>query len=351
MKGDLKGGKLIGEGSGTCVFKPNLPCKNGKIDVDNKKVSKLFLKKPENIKKEIDFNEKISKLPKSKEWSITLHEHCEAPDYETIKKVEPDIDKCLKNNKYSKLQNFDMLYGPYGGVSMDIAFQTYMIDAKNINDICETYKGFFKKCSSLFLGLDIMYKHKIMHYDIKSGNITYIDNRYKYIDFGISTTFKNKEQITKRALQEFNANRIYIYYPFDILYLYASKPKLYLEKYTNRKNYDDLKDLHEIVFDRDFDSEWEVILDLGIENGLNEKQIIEKLDTYSLGITLTKLLFDSILKKYNHMNDKDLYFMLKDIFNCDKFKNIKELLRDMTEPLATNRISPNKAYKRFNGLY
>ena len=64
-----------------------------------------------------------------------------------------------------------------------------------------------------------MYKNKIMHYDIKDGNITYIDNLYKYIDFGISTTFNNKKKIKERALQEFNTNRIYIYYPFDILYL------------------------------------------------------------------------------------------------------------------------------------
>ena len=101
--------------------------------------------------------------------------------------------------------------------------------------------SFFKECQTLFLGLDTMYKNKIMHYDIKSGNITYIDNRYKYIDFGISTTFDDNKKIEKRALQEFNTNRIYIYYPFDILYLYASKPKLYIEKYTHRKSYDELK--------------------------------------------------------------------------------------------------------------
>ena len=28
---ELTGGKLIGEGSSTCVFKPNLPCKNKKM--------------------------------------------------------------------------------------------------------------------------------------------------------------------------------------------------------------------------------------------------------------------------------------------------------------------------------
>ena len=66
---------------------------------------------------------------------------------------------------------------------------------------------------------------------------------------------------------------------------------LYLEKYYTRKSYDILKDIQEIVFNRDIDTEKDVILDLALENGLNEKQTIETLDTYSLGITLTKLLF------------------------------------------------------------
>ena len=348
----MKGGKLIGEGSSTCVFKPNLPCKNKKIDISDKRVAKLFLKKPDDLKQELKTNRKISKLPMSKEWSVVLDDMCEADDYESIKRVEPDIDKCLKNNEMTSLPKDSLIFfGNYGGISMDIAFMTHMIDSKTIYDICNNYKSFLKECETLFLGLDTMYKHKIMHYDIKSGNITYIDHKYKYIDFGISTTFNDKKKIEKRALQEFNTNRIYIYYPFDILYLYASKPKLYIEKYTNRKNYDNLKDIQEVVFDRDYDLEWENVLELAIENKLNAKATIERLDTYSLGITLTKLLYDYLLKTFDHLNDYDLYLMIKDVFDCKKFINMKELLRDMTEPLSSNRISPDIAYSRYKSIY
>lgn len=348
----MKGGKLIGEGSSTCVFKPNLPCKNKKIDISNEKVSKLFLKKPDNFKKELDFNRKISSLPKFREWAVVLDDACEAPDYETLKKIEPDIDKCLKNNDMSTLKNFDMYYGSYGGVSMDTAFMTHMIDFKTIDEICDGYISFFKQCESLFFGLNTMYKHGIMHYDIKGGNITYVDNKYKYIDFGISTTFKNKKEITKRALQEFNTGRIYIYYPYDILYLYASKSKLYLESYNvHRKNYDDIKDINGIVFDRDFDIEWKNIIDLALEKKLNEKSCIEKLDTYSLGITLTKLLYDFILHKFDYLNDDELLSFIIDVFDSTKLIKIKKLLRDMTEPLSTNRILPDKAYKHLIHIY
>ena len=350
--GKLTGGKLIGEGSSTCVFKPNLPCKNKKIDMSDKKVAKLFLKKPDDLKRELETNRKISKLPKSKEWSVVLDDMCEADDYESIKRVEPDIDKCLKNNEMTSLPKDSLIFfGDYGGVSMDAAFMTHMIDSKNVNDICYNYMSFFKECQTLFLGLDTMYKNKIMHYDIKSGNITYIDNRYKYIDFGISTTFNDNKKIEKRALQEFNTNRIYIYYPFDILYLYASKPKLYIEKYTHRKSYDELKDIQEVVFDRDYDSEWLNVLDLAIINKLNTKTTIERLDTYSLGITLTKLLYDFLLKTFDHLNDYDLYLMIKDVFDCKRFNSILKLLKDMTEPLSSDRIKPDIAYSRYKSIY
>ena len=349
----LKGGKLIGEGSSTCVFKPNLPCKNKKIDISDKRVAKLFLKKPDDLYKELKTNKKISKLPKSKEWSVVLDDMCEAADYNTLKNVEPDIDKCLKNNEMTSLPKESLIFfGDYGGVSMDAAFMTHMIDAKDIVDICKKYNSFIEQCESLFLGLKIMYENDTMHYDIKSDNITYTDDRYKYIDFGISTTFKNTKQIETRALQEFSTDRIYIYYPYDILYLFPSKPRLYIENNTtHRRNYDDVKDLHEIVFDRDYDMEWQNVMDLALSGKLNHKQTIEKLDTYSLGFTLTKLLFDYCIKRFKMLNDYDLYLLIKDVFDCELLDDIFELLSDMTEPLSTNRINPVEAYNKYKSIY
>ena len=351
----FKGGKLIGEGSGTCVFRPNLPCKNEKIDINKKTISKLFLKKPKELLKEIEFNEKISKLPQSKTWAITLYNHCKAPDYETIKRVEPDIDKCLKNNKYSKLENFDTLYGPYGGVSMDTSFNTLFV-GESFNDeqiFMNKFRTFMKECYPLFLGLNIMYKNKIIHFDIKSQNITYVDNKYKYIDFGISTTFNNKLEIEERALNEFETDRIYIYYSFDILYLYASNTKLDLERGSkekygkSRKNYDTLKDIQEVLFDRNYDLMHDEILNLALNNELNEKQTIEKLDTYSLGITICKLLFDNIIKNLDYLNDQQLIYKIKEIINYQSIIPFMNLLKQMTEPISTERISPVDAYKLY----
>ena len=112
-----------------------------------------------------------------------------------------------------------------------------------------------------------------------------------------------------------------------------------------------MKDLHEIVFDRDYDMEWQNVMDLALSGKLNDKQTIEKLDTYSLGFTLTKLLFDYCIKRFKMLNDYNLYLLIKDVFDCELLEGIFELLKDMTEPLSTNRINPVEAYNRYKSIY
>ena len=184
----MDGGELIGEGSKTCIFRPNIPCLNKDVNISENNISKVFLT-PKNkyFKEEINFNKKINKLENSKFWSITLLNECKLDNYDKIKKIENDIDKCLENQEIS-IQDFNknkyMLYGLYGGISMNDSIKNLNLSEKNIFN-------FLKKTHSLFYGLTIMKKNNILHYDIKSANIVFNNNNYKYIDFGISTTFDN----------------------------------------------------------------------------------------------------------------------------------------------------------------
>ena len=57
-----------------------------------------------------------------------------------------------------------------------------------------------------------------------------------------------------------------------------------------------------------------------------------------------------LLYLFDHLNDSDLYLIIKDVFDCEKFINVKELLRDMTEPLSSNRIKPDEAYSRYKSI-
>ena len=116
--------------------------------------------------------------------------------------------------------------------------------------------------------------------------------------------------------------------------MYSSEPKLYIERYSSyRRNHDYVKKLNRVLFGRNIDVEQESILIDAINNKINKKEVVEKLDVYSLGITIVSLLFDKFGNR------------LVDLF--DEIKPFAELLRMMTEMDSKNRINPDEAYRMF----
>lgn len=338
-----KGGKLIGIGSNTCVFKPNLPCLNKDVKIDNNKISKLFLELPKNFKKEIKFNEKIEKLKNYKEYAVTLSNLCKSDDYEKLKTYEPDIDKCIKENDINNFKSLEMLYGDYGGISMENRlnelFNRDVFDNEKL--LKKTIDTFMKECYSLFYGLSEFYLNNITHLDIKPDNIVYKNGKFKYIDFGISTTFDNEEDIKNRSEYEYESDRIYIQYPFEFIYMYANSFGLFYENVKYRDNYNYIKDINNIVFYRDFDKSKSDIIDLTKDNKINKDIIIQRLDVYSLGMTITQLLTVKIIETYKELNNKDsIINKIQDIYCCESVYPYTELLYKMTEPLCINRITP-----------
>ena len=111
--------------------------------------------------------------------------------------------------------------------------------------------------------------------------------------------------------------------------MYSSKPNLYIESYSSyRKNHDYVKKLNRILFSRNIDIERESILIDAINNKISKKDAIEKLDVYSLGITIVSLLLDKFGNR------------LVNIFDTNDIKPFAELLRHMTEMDSKNRIKP-----------
>tara|TARA_Y100001958_G_scaffold151290_1_gene136065 strand:- start:5286 stop:6335 length:1050 start_codon:yes stop_codon:yes gene_type:complete len=342
----MDGGELIGEGSKTCIFKPNLPCLDKDIDISEKNISKVFLTKKNNkyFKEEVDFNKKIDKLQNSNIWSVTLFNQCKLDNYKEIKKIEKDMEKCLENQNIS-IEEFNknkyMLYGLYGGVDMNKAIINFNFKTKDIYD-------FLKKTHSLFYGLTIMNKNNILHYDIKSANIVYNDNKFKYIDFGISTTFKDKKKIKSRALKEYFSNRIYIFYPFEIFYIFLKEKDIDLDIqkkiYKKRKNYNNLSNIHKIFFDRNFEKELLNNIYEIKNKKITLKEIIEKLDLYSLGITITLIL----LQKISNITKSDDDFKL--ILKHPTIIPVVKLLKNITEISSLNRISVKEALNELENI-
>jgi len=349
-----EGGELIGEGSKTCVFRPNLPCKNKKIDISDKNVSKVFLSKKEQnyLQEENDFNKKIDKLKNSKVWTVTLFYKCDLNNYTEILKIEKDMKKCLKSQKIT-IDDFNknkyMLYGLYGGISMHDHIKDFFnnLTAKLINN-------FFKKTHSLFYGLTIMNKNKILHYDIKGGNIVYNDNKYKYIDYGISTTFDNISRIKKRAMKEYNTNRIYEYYPYELFYIFIDKNEidneLVKKPFTKRDNHNHLEYIHNVAFNRNVNYEIKKSIDKIKNNKIKQKQVIESLDTYSLGITLINILIDKINDLMYVQNINKNKKLISDILLHPSLLSLTKLLKKMTELSSDERITPENALDELENI-
>ena len=351
----MDAGKLIGEGSKTCIFKPNLPCKNKDIQISDDNISKVFLTQKEQkfLKHEIKFNKKIKKLKNSDIWSVTLFNICDVANYEEILKIEKDIKKCLQNQKIS-IEKFNknktMLYGLYGGINMYDHIDNFFNNQFN----AELVSDFIKKTHSLFYGLTIMNKNKILHYDIKGGNIVFSNNRYKYIDFGISTTFGNISKIKKRALSEYNNKRIYIYYPYELFYIFIDKNQINNElkkkPFTKRDDHNHLEYINNVVFNRNINQEiMENINDIK-NNKIKLNKVIELLDIYSLGITLTNILIEKINKYVYVKNINKNKKIINDILYHPTLLPFTKLLKQMTEISSNDRITPDDALDELESI-
>ena len=82
----------------------------------------------------------------------------------------------------------------------------------------------------MFKGLVDLNDYEISHLDIKQNNIVISNNNFKFIDFGLSNKFNNKEHFLTRSYNEFKTARIYYWYPFEYIYSNTSKEELELEE-------------------------------------------------------------------------------------------------------------------------
>ena len=86
---EQQGGLLIAKGSSSCVFRPNLKCKNKNTKINNNKVSKIVFgkKSKEYTNKENNINKIIKKIPGYKDWSLVFDTICKPDDFNKIKNM------------------------------------------------------------------------------------------------------------------------------------------------------------------------------------------------------------------------------------------------------------------------
>ena len=357
MNNSQSGGKLIGEGSFGCVFYPALNCSNKIISGD--KVSKIFFG-PES-KKESNEELKIDNLIKSikgyEKWSHIWGISCLPNKYENILKQDKSISVCLDENNIDE-DEFNkhrrMLVGSYAGNSLYFEFEntfTKTIFTKK-TQFTNKFLSLISNFKPLLVGLVDMNKGEISHNDIKPDNIMVDNEGFKYIDFGLSAKYRDTKFYKYRSMSEYASDRIYPPYPYEFIFMFATKGLLEEEK--SEIEYDIYRDLHdtyklvhETIFNRSKIKEYLIeLMERCIENKYSSKDrynIINLVDTYSLGFLIPGLLI-KYAKKFNKMKE------LKKLINIKEIKPFIELFKDMCDPDHFNRISPSEALRRFNEL-
>ena len=330
----MKGGKLIGTGSQSCVFSPNIPCPNQEISKNH--VSKLLFH-PEHekmSKNEEKQSNLIKKIKGYKEWAVVYDTYCNALPPSEVKELDPNGFKaCFKHETtYTKAKN---LISENGGDTLNDVFLGMFKGETNLEIINQKFKKFISMCYPLFFGLYKMDDNNIVHLDIKSINITGDKTRQRYIDFGLASKTNNLRHFQERCVSELNTKRIYFYYPLDYIFFYVDRKNIVNEfsvKISQRRNYPLLKELYKLM-GYDINKVLQGLLTNLINFKYTINDVIKKIDVYGLGITIITLFYN--IYKGEIMNIINYNEMITDFF---------KLFKAMINPELRERVTAADAF-------
>lgn len=347
---NYKGGDLIGQGSYGCVFKPPLKCEKN-IRRPRNKVTKLI--NYNNAVKELEEFNKIESIDKSHKYHLPKPHVCK---YNNIYDNEPGMEKC-KFLKNKDKKNLVFIQYKDGGIELEsFLLSGELTSEKNIKD-------FLLKFYDLIYGLAEMNNNDFIHNDIKSINIVINPKNYdlNYIDFGLSQSIKTKKSLSEREIHIYSAsyfayptetfllNPVYfnnIKYRSELLDFTLIKNKL-VEIYNESNNYTKYIDNFYIengslylLTDSLLSKYIELIKEKDYETFI--KELLLKIDVFSLGLVLIQCYYFIFRKKYNLSENVDRLYGLE--------KELYILIKRMIEPIYNDRMSGEevKSYYKTN---
>ena len=175
-----KGGKLIGQGTYGCVYKPAIPCKEGDR-LDSDVVSKVM--DASEARSELRENLEISKIDKTNKYHLPKPKFCYAD--KNILERTTGIDKCRPLTEATRPA---ILQYKYGGEDLSKFISKVKFTPTNI-------KKFLLNVRPLLVGLCEMKKDFFTHSDIKLANMVINPDTFEmnFIDFGLSQKMVNRK--------------------------------------------------------------------------------------------------------------------------------------------------------------
>jgi serine/threonine protein kinase len=332
----MNGSGYISSGSYGCVNDPPIKCED---DEDKSRsyykntVGKYF-NKVSTAESEFELNRIVKMIDPNHEWTLPLYKKCVIKDFQK----KDQTDRCEHfNTQTSNITTYIQLIYKYGGLDLYSVIDKYS-NAKIENKQSEFIK-IFNSLGPILKGLHKLNEKKLGHFDIKPGNILYNGNKLSIIDFGlmINTTSIFRSENEKYLL--FN----YQYYPpeFKLYGIWLNRNRkqpsynTFMELFkksistnTNRFNLENNLE-HQL-------SRFYSIVAYNTDKFSKSKKVNQeffnfkdKIDIYSLGITLLEL-YDSLIYKETH------YILL-----------IKKLIENMINLNPYERINWDNLIKEY----
>lgn len=298
--------ELIGSGEYGCVYRPALDCK--KKFVSENTVSKLMSET--NVLTEITESNTIDRIdPKGKFHIAYIH---------TCKVKERPKDVCARDDMT------DLIIYPYGGIDLLDVIQYPIEDPLK----------FIRNIVNLFRGVYEMVKNDFYHFDIKLDNIlmlkSFHSHKFRYIDFGLA-----KQVLETKDFECDFLGKVHFHWPIEV-YMLSTLERIDIPKISYEYLYDTYN-LETLEFYGKMTKKKELEFSNNIESLYNIKDyrriILDKIDIFSLGVTLLELFRVSNIEK---VIPKLLY------------RDIIKLLRKMITINTMDRISAKHAYIEYS---
>lgn len=297
---------FIGSGSYGCTYQPPLPCKNKRSKIDSKYIMKVL--EPDEAKRELKMSKLLYMIDPKQNFYLYL-----VPEEPCL--IDVPINQL--ESKCSQIKtNYEGYVMKYGGINL----QEIAINQPERITLYQTIKWLHK----LILAVQILQSIRIIHYDIKLGNLTVDDNNEIYmIDFGLSW----QSSTLTDNLEDFNDS----FYPIWPLF-----QNIISEKYSEiKQNYGAMPKGNQMI-----DT-------LSHEFMINKMKYMEniyypnifKIDIYSLGYVFMNHIYQNFKHKFKMVNPV-LTVRLGHILNKmidvdpDEQLNTKEAMRAITKLLS-----------------
>lgn len=385
--------RLIGQGSYGCVYKPSFKCSVS--NSENGSISKVMAEN--NAEDEIKNFTIIDKIDPQGKYHVKLDDHCDLSNNnkrellsDTYLNKDKEVCEILDNFRtYKNLKFKDggkELYYYYDIIKQitrkkDSSSQL-KVNGKVINKsiVIEKYCNMRTLYKILIAYKNIvdslveLNKHKYCHFDIKLENIVYdIDkNVMKLIDFGVSLeyNYKIKKSEINKALKTFDEFEnffisYYEVYPFELILcnysnfkyalLHYKKPKKVIKRLKGSiKNYNSKEQIYNYMLTEKIASYYCKLLNKLLQKYKNVKLayiaylkiIFDKVDLFSIGITLSKIM-DKYEKLFN--------VTLTDMKQRNEFNKLSKIvnvwINGVIEPRISMRLNVVKSAAIYNKIY